>query len=48
MAIIRYGRQVKKLPYMEVFEHFANNLWSHCAWNITLFLVRYSTHYSHL
>ena len=25
--------------YMEVFEHYANNLWSHCAWHIALFLV---------
>ena len=48
MTIICYGWQVKKLPYMEVFEHFANNLWSHCAWHITLFLVWHSTHYSHL
>ena len=33
---------------MEVFEHFANNLWSHCAQCIALFLVQYSTHYNHL
>ena len=30
MTTICYGWQVRKLPYMEVFEHFANNLWSHC------------------
>ena len=48
MATICYGWQVRKLPYMEHFEHFANNLWSYCAWHIALFLVWYSTHYSHL
>ena len=36
MTTIRYGWQVYKLPYMEVFEHFPKNLWSHCAWHIVL------------
>ena len=31
MTTIYYDWQVQKLPYMEVFEHFANNSWSHCA-----------------
>ena len=39
MTKILYGWQVRKLPYMEVFEQFANNLWSLCSWHIALFLV---------
>ena len=48
MTTIDYSWLVRKLPYMEVFGHFANNLWSHCAWHIALFLVWYSTHCNHL
>ena len=30
MTTICYGWQVRKLPYLEVFDHFTNNLWLHC------------------
>ena len=48
MTKISYHWQDGKLPYMEVFEHFANNWWSHSAWYIPPFLVYYSTHYNNL
>ena len=48
MATICYGWQVRKLPYMEVFEHYVNYLWLHCAWHIALFLRVHRTHYNHL
>ena len=48
ITTICYGWQVQKLPYMEVFEHFADNLWSHSAGHIALLQVWYSTHYDPL
>ena len=36
MATVCYGWQVRKLQYMEVFEHYAINLWSHCMAHSTV------------
>ena len=36
--MLQFGKLEAAILY-ESFEHFANNLWSHCAWHITLFLV---------